>query len=84
MLPHKLFVLVTRLNKGSIILIDGGSTHNFIQDRVVKLFGLQVSHTLKIQVIVGNGDKLQCNSFCYNALVTLGNTQFFIDFYVLP
>lgn len=33
--------------------------------------------------MVGNGDKLQCNSFCSNLPVTLGNTQLHIDFYVL-
>lgn len=27
------------------ILVDGGSTHNFIQDRLVKLLGLQVQQS---------------------------------------
>lgn len=34
--------------------------------------------------MVGNGDKLRCNTFCSNLPVTLGKTQFLIDFYVLP
>lgn len=34
--------------------------------------------------MVGNGDKLLCNSSCTNFPIQLGNTQFLIDFYVLP
>lgn len=50
---------------------------------VVHLLGLQVSQSSKFQFMVGNSDKLQCNSSCSNDLVIVGNTQFFIDFYVL-
>lgn len=71
-------------NKELTILIDGGSTHNFIQDRVVKYLGLHTSKSSKFNVMVGNGDKLQCTSSCTNVSVQLGNNQFHIDFYVLP
>lgn len=34
--------------------------------------------------MVGNGDKLICISSCSQVPVKLGNTQFLIDFYILP
>lgn len=75
----------TNKNKDIFILIDGDSTHNFIQDRIVKFLGLQISQSPCFQVMVGNRDKLQYTSICSKVLVTLANTQFHIDFFfVLP
>lgn len=34
--------------------------------------------------MVGNEDRLSCNSVCPSIPIQLGNTYFFIDFYVLP
>lgn len=34
--------------------------------------------------MVSNGEKLQCSILCSSISVTLGNTEFLIDFYVLP
>lgn len=36
-------ILGTIKDKDIIVLIEGGSTHNFIQDRVIKFLSLQVS-----------------------------------------
>lgn len=62
-------------NKENVILIDGGSTHNFIQNRVVKFLGLQISKASKFYVMVGNGDKLLCNSSYANVPIKLGNSN---------
>lgn len=42
------------------ILIDGGSTHNFMHHRVVMTVGLTTNTTSLLKVTVGNGDELQC------------------------
>lgn len=52
------------------ILRDGGSTHIFIQDRVVKFLGLRVSQSSKFQVIGGNEEKLSCIDSCSQVPVT--------------
>jgi len=66
------------------ILIDGGSTHNFVHHRVVMSVGLTMTMTSPLRVTVGNGDELQCQQMCSNVEVTIQQHPFIIDFHVLP
>ena len=56
--------------KGSIgklnvhILVDGGSTYNFLQSRIVSLLNLQVSTKRPFDVMVGNREALKCEGLC--------------------
>lgn len=59
-----------------IILIDGGNTHNFIQDRLDKFLGLPILDSPNFHVMVGNGDRLQCSSYCPNISICLNSTKF--------
>lgn len=71
-------------NKNLTILIDGGSTYNFIQDRLVKFLGLPIINSPTFNVMVGNGESLSCTSYCPNVPVSLGSSLFHIDLYILP
>lgn len=42
------------------ILVDGGSTHNFMQLRVAKFLGLPSTPITLLPVMVGNGGVIQC------------------------
>lgn len=78
-LQQKTFEFKMQLEKKNIeitILRDGGSTHIFIQDRVVKFLGLRVSQSSKFQVMSGNEEKLSCIDSCSQVPVTLGNSSF--------
>ena len=66
------------------ILIDGGSTHNFVHHRVVMSVGLTTTVTSPLRVTVGNGEELQCQQTCPNVEVTIQRHPFVIDFHVLP
>ncbi|GAU30089.1 hypothetical protein TSUD_392450 [Trifolium subterraneum] len=66
------------------VLIDSGSTHNFIQDRIAKQLGLKLEPAQEFQVLVGNGEELQCSYFCPNLAITLGSNKFLVDVFVLP
>ena len=66
------------------ILIDGGSTHNFVHHRVVMSVGLTTTVTSPLRVTVGNGEELQCQHTCPNVEVTIQQHSFVIDFHVLP
>jgi len=65
------------------ILIDGGSTHNFVHHRVVMSVGLSTEESVPLRVTVGNGEELQCQHTCSNVEVTIQQHSFFIDFHVL-
>ena len=42
------------------VLIDGGSTHNFIDQAIVSKFGLPVVCDKKLQVMVANREQIEC------------------------
>ena len=42
------------------ILLDGGSSNNFIQPRLVKFLQLPIQPAPPFQVVVGNGEQLAC------------------------
>lgn len=49
-----------------VILVDNGSTHNFVQDKVAKFLGLQVQATHSFSVTVGNSEENLCDSYFPN------------------
>ncbi|GMJ02876.1 hypothetical protein HRI_003956800 [Hibiscus trionum] len=51
------------------ILIDGGSTHNFIQTRVANHLGLKLTAAPNFRVLVGNGAKLHSDGWVNNLQV---------------
>lgn len=66
------------------VLIDSGSTHNFIQDRTARLLGLTHNPAQSFQVLVGNGEELKCESICEKIPLQLGPNTFLVDLFVLP
>ena len=54
-----------------LVLIDGGSTHNFIQEQLVAQLGLPCRPTTPLKVMVGNGQYLQCHTTCDSTTLDL-------------
>lgn len=67
-----------------VILIDGGSTHSFVQDHIVRSLGLSTRPTFPLRVMVGNGNKTECRELCEGITIHVQNQIFTIDFHVLP
>lgn len=67
-----------------LILVDGGSTHNFIQDTLVSRLGLSPCDTTPLKVMVGNGQYLHCQQLCPTVPVMIQNIEFTIDLHILP
>ncbi|MCI14251.1 transposon Ty3-G gag-pol polyprotein, partial [Trifolium medium] len=58
-------ILGTIAKKQVTILVDSGSKHNFIQDRVAKFLGLAITPASQpFRVMVGNGSTLECVTQC--------------------
>jgi hypothetical protein len=66
------------------VLIDGGSTHNFIQTRLAKFLGLPSNPANTLKVMVGNGSILNCHGLCASTPLTLHKEKFEVDLYTLP
>lgn len=58
------------------ILIDGCSSHNFIQTRVANYLGLDITPTPQFAVIVGNGANLKCAGQCKHVKLNIQGNQF--------
>ncbi|XP_058767991.1 uncharacterized protein LOC131641709 [Vicia villosa] len=66
------------------VLIDGGSTHNFIQSRMAQFLNLKSTPVTTLKVMMGNGHLLECQSLCSDVALTLQSHPFTVDFYSLP
>ena len=66
------------------VLIDSGSTHNFIKPTIIEQLQLPVSGTPRFWVFIGNGDFLLCTQRCSSVPIALQGYKFTIDLFVLP
>nr|GMC66827.1 Transposon Ty3-G Gag-Pol polyprotein [Ipomoea batatas] len=71
--------------KGSscLVLIDSGSTHNFINPAIVEILQLPTKSIKPFQVYIGNGDTLGCQHVCPGVEVCMQGLTFAVDLHVL-
>lgn len=69
-------------HKPVMILIDSGSTHNFIDAEAAKKTQLPISNS-QLAVQIANGDKISCLGYCQNVKIHFNNFDSLIDLYVL-
>lgn len=65
------------------VLVDGGSTLNFIQTQVARTLGLQHSSSPTLRVMVGNGDELTSAQVCKEVQIEIQGHSFVVDLYIL-
>lgn len=70
-------------NKRITILVDSGSTHNFMQPRVAKFLNLQMQDTTPLRVMVGNGSVLDCRHLCRDTRILIQDHTFVVTLRVL-
>ena len=66
------------------ILIDIGSTHNFLDTVILATLQLSLDPTLTFEVKVVNGATIQTNGVCANIKVLVQGYTFTVDLNVLP
>ncbi|KAG5575914.1 hypothetical protein H5410_056048 [Solanum commersonii] len=66
------------------ILIDTGSTHNFIDEEMARHLGCKASTIMEQSISVADGRKVQIASICRNLQWLLQGTTFSSDFLLLP
>ncbi|MCH79856.1 Ty3/gypsy retrotransposon protein, partial [Trifolium medium] len=65
------------------VLVDGGSTLNFIQAQAARKLGLVHSQSPQLKVTVGNGEELLSNHVCKGVQIVLQGHKFEVDLYTL-
>ena len=67
-----------------VVLIDSGSTHNFISERVANTLGLPVVTTKPFMVKGADGNKLHCQGRYNDVPITIQRITFSLILYSLP
>ncbi|KAG7987413.1 hypothetical protein I3843_03G132800 [Carya illinoinensis] len=67
-----------------VVLIDSGSTNNFISDRLASTLRLPVVPMETFIVRVANGERLKCQGHYDKVWVELQGTEFFLTLFSLP
>lgn len=65
------------------VLVDSGSTHNFIQRSVAYRLGIAIKALLEFRVFIGSGDFLTCMEICPQVPIKIQDTTILQDLYVL-
>ncbi|GKE29953.1 reverse transcriptase [Tanacetum coccineum] len=74
-----------RIGKQEIhILIDCGSTHNFLDIHTAKKLGCRLVNTTPMQVLVANGQRMLSTSVCHDLKWSLQNEVLTSDVMLLP
>ncbi|GJU22598.1 ty3-gypsy retrotransposon protein [Tanacetum coccineum] len=66
------------------VLIDNGSTHNFVQPDIVERMCLPVQTTKAFKVYIGSGESLLCENMCSQVTLSMQGLIMEVDLYVLP
>ena len=66
------------------ILIDSGSTRNFLDENLAKLLGCKLELVLMQYVTIADGNKLQYHYICKDFRWWLHGTEFKSEVYLLP
>src|ERR1044072_8052081 len=64
------------------VLVDGGSTHNFLKDTLANSLGLPLEPINPFRVLVGSGQELLCSSIITRVPLLIQGNTFSIDLFV--
>lgn len=82
--PETLCLLGSTGKQQVLILVDAGSTHNFIQESLAHQLGLASRATAPLKVMMGNGQFLHYHHLCESVPVVIQSITFIVDLHLLP
>lgn len=71
-------------NKEFSILMDGGSSHNFIHPNMITKFGIRTQQLGKIAVALASGGRMMSSTYCKEFKWAMHGHEFVADAIVLP
>lgn len=71
-------------NKAITMLVDTGSTHNFLSQALVKSQRIATIPSPEVKITLADGSTTSCTRKAVNLQWSAGSTMFVSDFYVLP
>ncbi|XP_061367568.1 uncharacterized protein LOC133310624 [Gastrolobium bilobum] len=65
-----------------VVLIDSGSSHNFIRKQLADDLQLPMSRVTRMKVFMGNGEYMICEKKCVNVSLLIQGLEFVVDLWV--
>jgi hypothetical protein len=81
--PKTMWIKAAIGRRTLVILIDSGSTHNFVDRKVAHALQFAMTPTQEFTVNVANGEKLWCTERYANVLISIQDFQFSTTLYSL-
>lgn len=72
------------VKRKAIVLVDSGSTHNFVSWYVVNEFGLTTETTASLRAGIASGLKLLSSRKCLDLDILIQGYNFKTDFHIIP
>ncbi|KAD6454212.1 hypothetical protein E3N88_08918 [Mikania micrantha] len=66
------------------VLLDGGTTHCFVQTRIANFLNFAIEVSEPFSVLVGSGERLPCSGLARAVELLIQGHSIVVDFYVLP
>jgi len=82
--PQTMRVSATIGSQHVMVLIDCGSTHNFLSEKIARLLRLLLVPTKSFAVRIANGERLFCQGRFDEVQVNVQDIQFSLSLYSLP
>lgn len=81
---HRSLRLIGKINQQPVqVLIDSGSTHNFIKPVVAEVLGLAAQDATTFRIYISNDDSLVCRYVCSQVALSMQGHVFSINLYAL-
>ncbi|KAH9666617.1 hypothetical protein KPL70_020713 [Citrus sinensis] len=78
------FRLSAKINNQTLsVLIDTGSTHNYLHPRLAHFLHLAIEKTMTFLVAVGNGERIRSEGHCSKVKFEMQGVEFEADFHIL-
>lgn len=72
------------VNKSPVqVLVDGGSDHNFIQERIASSLQLSIVSIPSFPIVVGSGQRLKCEGVVRQVTLIIQECKLTLDLYLL-
>lgn len=67
-----------------IFLVDSGSTHNFLSNKVADRMGIDSNEEEQFEVVIANGERISSAGLCKSVRMIIQGIPILVDLYMLP
>lgn len=82
--PKTMRLLGSINGSGVVVMIDPGTTHNFVSSEAAQKLGITLTESKSFGVTLGTGEAVQGEGVCHGVVLELQGITIVEDFLILP